>query len=247
MSDNVDTSQQQQPVVPVVGTPENKVPTQQPAAPQPAPAAQPATTINFQSSITALDAAINSIAGIAGATDADLQRALGVALERGDVTLIDKAFIAEKFGTQAAAFNTLAESVVTDVKSRTEQQQAKVNQAIVEVAGDQATWEKHRDAFKQTAPEHIQVAARAMLDSGLVKEGIQFVMQHTQGNVLANAGNLVGGLPANHAAGLSADEFRTQMSELKKEAGNRSLETGPFRERYDNLIKQRQIGRQAGR
>jgi len=239
-----------QPVAPVVPVVAPVVPVV-PAAPVPTPAVEPvvkpAVTPSTFNSGTAFDAAINALAGVVGVTDADLQRALGTALERGDATLIDKAFIAEKFGTQASTFTTLAESVVTDVKQKAEQQNATINTAIVEVAGDTATWEKHRDAFNTIAPEHIKVAARAMMDSGMVKEGIQFVMQHTQGNVIANAGNLIGGLPANHAAGLSADEFRTQMSELKKEAGNRSLETGPFRERYDNLIKQRTIGRQAGR
>lgn len=239
-----------QPVVPVVAPVAPVVPTA-PVAPTPAPAVEPVakptvTPATFNSG-TAFDAAINALAGVVGVTDADLQRALGTALERGDATLIDKAFIAEKFGTQASTFTTLAESVVTDVKQKAEQQNATVNAAIVEVAGDTATWEKHRDAFNTTAPEHIKVAARAMMDSGMVKEGIQFVMQHTQGNVLANAGNLIGGMPANHAAGLSADEFKAQMGELKKEAGHRSLETGVFRERYDNLVKQRQVGRAAGR
>lgn len=239
-----------QPVVPVVAPVAPVVPTA-PVAPTPAPAVEPVVTptvapVTFNSG-TAFDAAINAIAGVVGVTDADLQRALGTALERGDATLIDKAFIAEKFGTQASTFTTLAESVVTDVKQKADQQAATINAAIVEVAGDTATWEKHRDAFNTTAPEHIKIAARAMMDSGMVKEGIQFVMQNTQGSVIANAGNLIGGVPANHSAGLSADEFRTKMSELTKEAGNRSLESGPFKDRYDALIQQRQLGKNAGR
>lgn len=236
-------NENQQVVVPVVGTPEQQV--AQPATPVAAPA--PAQPITFNVGNAALDSAVTAIATAAGATDADLQRAIGVALERGDATLIDKAFIAEKFGSNAATFTTIAEAVVSEVQAKTEAHNAAVNAAIAEVAGDRATWDKHAAAFKETAPAHIQQAARAMLENGFIKEGMQFVISHTQGNVLPATGNLVGGIPSNQSAGLSAAEFREAQQKLMQEAGNRSLESGPYAERFQSLIKQRQIGKANGR
>lgn len=241
-------------VVPTVGTPEG-APTISSVVP-PIPEAKPAptpevskveTSANFTSGNAALDAAVNSVAKVAGATDADIQRAIGVALERGDVSLIDKAFIAEKFGANATTFSTIAETLVTEAKAAAEQHNATVEAAIKEVAGDRATWDKHAEAFKATAPAHIQAAARAMLDSGFVKEGMQFVLSHTNGNVVPNTGNLIGGIPSGQPAGLSADEFRVEQGKLMKEAGNRSLESGDYNNRLQALIKQRQIGKANGR
>lgn len=243
-------------VVPTVGTPEG-APTISSVVP-PIPEAKPApsptpevpkveTSVNFTSGNAALDAAVNSVAKVAGATDADIQRAIGVALERGDVSLIDKAFIAEKFGANATTFSTIAETLVTEAKAAAEQYNATVDAAIKEVVGDRATWDKHAEAFKATAPAHIQAAARAMLDSGFVKEGMQFVLSHTNGSVVPNTGNLIGGVPSGQPAGLSAEEFRIEQSKLMKEAGNRSLESGDYNNRLQALIKQRQIGKANGR
>lgn len=243
-------------VVPTVGTPEgnpapSNISSTVPPIPQPkepvAPVETTVSTANFNSGNAALDAAVNSVAKVAGATDADIQRAIGVALERGDVTLIDNAFITEKFGSNAATFSTIAETLVTEAKTAAAQYNATVEAAIKEVAGDRTTWDKHADAFKATAPAHIQAAARAMLDSGFVKEGMQFVLSHTNGNVVPNTGNLIGGIPSGQPTGLSADEFRAEQSKLMKEAGNRSLESGDYNNRLQALIKQRQIGKANGR
>jgi hypothetical protein len=230
-------------VVPIVGTPEN-----QPApVVQPAPQPEVAALITVDVGNTAFNAAIASFATSAKATDADIQRAIGVAMERGDASLIDKAFIAEKFGANAEAFATIAESAVQESAQRVVAQKAAVDAAVVEVAGSPENWQKHVAAFNETAPEHIQKAAKAMLDGGFLKEGMKFVMEQVGGSVLSNTGNLIGGLPSSQSAGLTAQEFKDAQQALMKEAGNRSLEHGPLAEKFQALIKQRELGLQNGR
>ena len=234
-----------QPVVPVIGTPTNT-----PANPQPTTAPQPEVVVapvTFDVGSPALNAAISSFATTAKASDADITRAIGLAMERGDASLIDKAFIQEKFGANAGAFTTIAESAVQEAVSKATTHKATIAAAVVEVAGSQENWDKHVAAFNETVPEHIKKAAAAMLDNGFLKEGMKFVMEQVSGSVLSQTGNLIKGVPAGQSAGLSAQEFKEAQAALMEEAGNRSLEQGPLADKFQALIQQRQLGLQNGR
>ena len=139
----------EQPVVPVAPvvpvTPEIKTPTVTPLLP--ADAAQTLGTTGN----AVLDLAINAFSKVSGCTDADVSRATATAITHGDVSLIDKAFLRERFGVHADQAIQLAEAAVTEgVKARD------VNRNIAyDLAGGQAQWAAAAAAFKANEPSLI--------------------------------------------------------------------------------------------
>ena len=250
------------PVVPTITPPSNTGlpagvppagnPPQLPAGasnpPAPAPAAQPApvpTNVTANTGSAALDAAINVLASTAGATDADLQRIAGNALQYGDVNLIDRAFLQEKFGKHAAQFEALAIAAVQEQKNATNRAASEVHA----LAGGEAQWNQAVAVFNQSAPDPIRAAVRALIDSGNTQQGAQLLIEMVRGSGLVpNVNPLVSGgaaVPSSQGA-LGKAEFQSEMAKLKNEAGNRSLETGVFAERYQQLLQRRAQGRALG-
>ena len=102
----------------------------------------------FETGNKALDVAVSSFLRSTGASDADIERACKSALEYGDPKLIDRAFIAEKFGDRAADAVALAEAVIEQAgveKQRTVQ-------AVYDLAGSKEQWDTALGVYKQHAP-----------------------------------------------------------------------------------------------
>lgn len=241
------------PVVPVVApqpTPAPVVPAPAPAPvvpadPKPAPVAvetaAPADTGN-----AVLDAAINVMVTSTGATQADIDRLVGKAMEHGNADLVDEAFAREKFGDKAESIIKLAQAAVQENQAS---MQRSVQQ-VYAVAGSKENWDNAVSVFNTNAPDYIREAAKMLLDSGKLNEGAKLIMDTvqnaglipTQNPTIGSGGAVV---PATSGA-LSAQAFATEMAALKKEAGNRSLESGPFADKYQRLIQRRTQGRQMG-
>lgn len=89
-----------------------------------------------------------------------------------------------------------------------------------------------------------------MLDNDNVENGAQLLLQtvNSSGLLPQNNGLLNNGAAANTSSGaLSAEQFRTEYNALRKAAGNRSLESGPFAQQYQDLVARRTAGKQLGR
>lgn len=191
-----------------------------------------------------IDAGVAMLQKVAGLNNADVERALGKAMEFKNPALIDSAFLKERFGEHAEYAETLCQAFFKESQNQT---QSLVN-SVYEAAGGAEQWAVVRDSFKAKAPEHQQAAAKALLDSGKVKEGVSLILDYcrSEGLVVVQ-GEQIKGQAGLAGAALSASEFSAEYTKLRKEAGNRSLESSQFAARYQSLLQRRSAGKAIGR
>lgn len=197
----------------------------------------------------ALDAAISTFAALTNCSTADIDRALGKAQEYLDEGLIDTAFIKERFGKHSEQALALAKAVLQNSKVEAERAQAAAQSAVLEVAGSAENWNSAVTVFNAHADAETKQMVKVLLDNGLVKQGAAQLMQFVQasGRVPVVSGMHLQGTPVSFSAGLSAAEFSTELQKLKTEAAGRSLETGVYGARYNELMQRRAAGRAAGK
>lgn len=190
----------------------------------------------------ALDIAVRSFVTSTNATQADIERATAKAIEYGDAGLIDKAFIAERFGDRAAEAVSIAEAVVEQAAT---QREALV-QSVYATAGGKEGWDKSLALYKEHAPAGLQKALQLMFDSGdssTVNEAAKLVVEfaNNSGLVVKGAGSRqVAGAGSQESQGLTAQQFQQAMGKL-----NQSSRT--YRDDYARLIELRRIGKQLGK
>lgn len=191
-----------------------------------------------------IDSGVSILQKVAGLTNEDVMRALGNAVKFNNPDLIDSAFLKERFKEHAEYAENLCKAYY----------QERVNQAdsvvksVYESAGGEAQWNTARDVFKARAPQHHQAAARALIDSGKVKEGVALIMDYCRSEgLIVQQGSQVRGTSGFAGAALSSSEFSAEYQKLRKEAGNRSMESGPFKQRYEDLLARRAAGKAIGR
>lgn len=207
------------------------------AAPQAEAATELAETGN-----PAIDAGIAMLKQVTKLNDSDMVRAIGKAVEYNDPNLIDSAFIKERFGEHAQYAELLAKAYLDD---QIGQAQRAVT-AAYDLVGGKQNWETASQLFNAKASEHVRAAARALANSGDVAGAAKLVVETVQGLGLISkeAGILKGGSALDGA--LSAADFSKEYQALRKEAGNRSLESPKFSQRYQNLLSRRQAGKAKG-
>lgn len=244
---------------PVVMPPNVQAPVVTPPVVVPAPAAPvtlvtptaPAESTNlsanpdeFKTGNPALDASIGVLISVTGATSTDLQRIVGKALEYGDANLVDTAFVTEKFGKHADQMIALAKAAVEEQGNS----QARAVAQVHALAGSKDNWDNAVSIFNQNAPEHLKSAARMLLDAGQLEQGAKLIMDMVQnaGFVPVANGLLQGGVAPSTGGALNAKQFQEGIAALKKEAGNRSLESGPYAQKLQTLHQRRNLGRQQG-
>lgn len=190
----------------------------------------------------AIDAGIAMLKQVSKLTDADMVRAIGKAVEYKDSNLIDTAFIKERFGEHAAYAELLAKAYLED---QVGQAQKAVN-AAYEAAGSKEKWDAAAQVFNAKAPEHLRKAARALADSGDIQGASKLVLETCQsmGMIAQVNPKLQGG--AGTAGALTAKAFSEEYAKLRKEVGNRSLESSAFNGRYQELLARRAAGKRAG-
>ncbi|WNO29656.1 scaffolding protein [Enterobacter phage SDFMU_Pec] len=190
----------------------------------------------------AIDAGIAMLKQVSKLNDADMVRAIGKAVEYNDPNLIDSAFIKERFGEHAQYAELLAKAYLDD---QIGQAQRAVT-AAYDLVGGKENWETASQLFNAKAPEHVRAAARALANSGDVTGAAKLVVETVQGLglIAKEAGILKGGAALDGA--LSAADFSKEYQALRKEAGNRSLESPKFAQRYQNLLSRRQAGKAKG-
>lgn len=190
----------------------------------------------------AIDAGIAMLKQVSKLNDADMVRAIGKAVEYNDPNLIDSAFIKERFGEHAQYAELLAKAYLDD---QIGQAQRAVT-AAYDLVGGKQNWETASQLFNAKAPEHVRAAARALANSGDVTGAAKLVVETVQGLglIAKEAGILKGGAALDGA--LSAADFSKEYQALRKEAGNRSLESPKFAQRYQNLLSRRKAGKAKG-
>jgi hypothetical protein len=217
-----------------------------PVVPAVLPVTEPTTTDSvMDTGNAALDAAINVFTTVTKATEADMVRAVGKALEYGREDLIDVAFIKEKFGVNADQAIQLAKAAITEKASNLVRQETEVHT----LAGGKANWDAAISVYHTNAPEYMKAAIVGLMDSGKVKEGTQMLLDFAKSQGLTPGAPLLDN-PAvvpGAAGALDATGFRVELDKLYKEAGGRSLESGVYGDRYKSLMARRDAGRQLGR
>ena len=188
-----------------------------------------------------IDAGVAMLKQVSGLTDSDMVRALSKALEYQDPNLIDTAFIKERFGEHAAYAELLAKAYLEDQVG----QATKAVQEAYDLVGGKENWEVAAQLFNSKASEPLRKAARVLADSGELKQAAELVAGYCRDMGLIKTSNpLVRGVPGNNA--LSAADFKVEYAKLRQEAGNRSLESQQFSQRYHDLLARREAGKRVG-
>lgn len=203
-----------------------------------------------------LDIALNTFVTLTGCTVADMQRATGNALEYQDVNLIDKTFLRERFGKHADQAYQLAVASIEHAKNEAKAEETKQKQATTKAinaahtaAGGEEAWKQAVSVFNSSASDNIKAAVKSLMNDGNVQAGTELLLSTVRnGGMLPNVNpQLNGGSAAPSAGGaLSADQFKTELAALRKEAGSSSLETGPQAAKFNQLVARRQAGKNAG-
>lgn len=215
--------------------------------PEPAPAATPSETVESVADTgnALIDLAVESVLAITKATDADLTRALGKALEYGDLSLVDGAFLAEKFPGQEAKILAIGKAILADKEASS----AKLLGTVHDAAGGKENWQTAVTIFNANADPATKEVVKTLFNSGsdaAIKAAAQQVLAlaSAQGVVLSKPESFrPNGAPA--PTGLSADGFQTELGALNKEFKNR-VGTRQYNEKYDALVARRSAGRRAG-
>lgn len=190
-----------------------------------------------------LDAGIAMMQKVAGLNSQDVERILSTAFDRGDPSLIDAAYIKERFGEHAGYVEQLAKAYIEH--SQVESQ--RVVKAVHEAAGGEEQWELLNSTFQQSAPDVLKRAVKALADANDFIGASQLVIDYARGTgtVPVQGQHLKGGGSTSQGP-LSAADFRKEMTALRESAGNRSFEQGPVKTQYDNLLRRREAGRRQG-
>jgi len=200
----------------------------------------PVATADIDTGSKALDIAVKSFLKSTGATDADIQRATAKAIEYGNADLIDRVFLAEKFGDRADEAANIAEAVLEQMQVGRE----RLVQDVYAQAGGKEAWDQSLAVYKQHAPAGLQKVLKTMFDSGdpaAVKEAAGLVAEFAKhSGALTVSGQRVQGSGAAASHGLTADEFKQAVTKL-----NPSSRT--YHADYSKLIDMRRAGKQAGR
>lgn len=175
--------------------------------------------------------------------DLDLDRVIGLALDRGDVSLIDAAYVKEKAGDKAGDILEIARSIVTAVDAKSTAITAEVH----EMLGGEANYSAAVAAFNKNAPSEVKLLVSQMLDSTNekhIKAGAKLVAEYgrASGLMIQPGAPLVGITSAvsGQGQGLSAAEF-------KQELGKLDLYASDYNEQYQALHERRALGKSTGK
>lgn len=169
----------------------------------------------------------------------DTERAFGHAVERGDASLIDSAYLREKLGDGADA-------VINSAKQTLEYVQGKAQRGLQEVYqkfGGEDAAKSAAAYFNANADAPARAAMKQLLDSGNT-ESIEYAIKHIT-EYARNAGHAIVhnqptlGQPTSGAKGISAAEYHKAIQELPRNTDENSPE-------YQALVERRRLGKQLG-
>lgn len=176
------------------------------------------------------------------APNVDLVRALGNAIDRADLALIDRAYLKEVGGDKADKLIKLAEGMVQHVNTAVEN----LVSGIYASAGGEAQWAASSASFNKDAPQYLKQYVVDQLNSAnpsKIKAGVDAVLDFVkksgalpvapQGHVRAG-----GGTPSA-ALGLSKEQYQAERLKLNRNDRN-------YNDRARELDARRAIGKKLG-
>lgn len=223
---------------------EKQAPVSTPAAAPTSTTSKPAVTgTEFSTGNAVIDSGLKTLESVTGCTTQDMERAVRAALQTGDESLIDLEYIKEKFKEHAPLAESLAKAYIQDSK----REQESTVQAVYQQAGGKEQWDYANSVFQSQAPEYLKNIVNLAVQSGNILEASSVVIEFGKSSgAIPNVGNNLKGSGSPSLGALSASEFKEEYSKLRKEAGNRSLESPQFKEKYNSLLQRREAGRARG-
>lgn len=176
-----------------------------------------------------------------GGKDLDLDRVLGNALAKGDASLVDVAYLAEKGGPQAQQLASIAKGIVNAVNAKSESITTEVHALV----GGEANWNQASSVFNSAAPQELKVVVATMLDSTDEKQ------IKAAAKIVAEFSKTSGHLPQAGAAllnsesagvlgqGLSKAQFQAELGKLTKD-------TPTYESEREALFVRRSLGKRGG-
>lgn len=170
----------------------------------------------------------------------DFDRVFAKALDSGDPSLLDIAYLKEKGGANVAGLQGLAESIIRMVNSKAEQSQAEVHA----LAGSKENWEAATTAFNAKAPQEFKLAVQQMFNSGKsahITAAAKLVVQFAkgQGYVPTPAGLLSTGAGSPSGQALSKTAFQVELRKLNSQDPD-------YTDKRNELFSRRAMGKQLG-
>lgn len=167
------------------------------------------------------------------------------AVKHDDLSLINPDALGKQLTPeQRVRVQQLATAAVQKHKSAV--QAAK--QEIYGVAGSEEQWTQAVQAFNSNAEPDAMGYAKYLADTGKLKQAAEYVLRYNQQQGLQNVQTqapLQGGT-GSVRNGISKAEYTAEISKLELEAGNRSLGSGTYKARLDDLNARRALGRSQG-
>lgn len=172
----------------------------------------------------------------------DLNRAIGLAIDRGDPGLVDVAYLKEAGGAQSEQLITIARGIVNAIEAKANE----VTSGIHSLAGGEPQWNASAAAFNTAAPNELKLVAKQMLDSNnpeLINAAAKIIVEFgkSSGTVPRTAPSVSSGaasLPA--AMALDKIDFQTELRKLDKNDRK-------YQEKHDELFARRQLGKRMGK
>lgn len=229
---------------------------QVPVDPKAAPAAEAAapTGLNALTEDDISDPQVRSLGGLlrSVAPGVDIDRVLGKAIDKGDPSLVDTAYLQEAFPQQAAQLKDLAERIVVAAEAEVKSTVAAIHQQ----SGGEAAWNAAAAAFNQHAAKEIKAVVADLLNSPnhtKVKQGASFILEFAkQGGHISTPAQLLTGAPSAGQAptdpALAPLNERSFKQELIKMRANSALDpySPEYKEARNILMYRRHLGKQRG-
>ena len=173
----------------------------------------------------------------------DRDRALGKAIEYGDASYIDEAYIREVAGDSAEFLLGYFEDAVNVYGQGVEA----ALENIYEMAGGKAQWQTIAQGFRNNAPESIRNVVKGLIDSNSpeeVQQGLEFIMEYATSTGLVDSPARRVGTSGGTSGGdaLSAQQFREELRKL----GGRSRDPQGYDAAVTQLRKRRALGVELG-
>lgn len=204
------------------------------AAPTAGPAPQPQATQGG-------DGITSGLTSILAGSGLDVNRAIGKALEFGDASLIDEAYIKEAGGANAAYVAQVAKGLVEHAV----REETALTQSVYAQSGGEANWRAALGAFEASAPGHLQTIVKALYDSkdrSSIDAATKTILDYAKqaGATITPAGIFAGGAAGGSVQALDKAGFQAELLKLDKNARG-------YEQARAELFVRRHAGKQLGR
>lgn len=204
------------------------------AAPAAGPAPQPQATQGG-------DGITSGLTSILAGSGLDVNRAIGKALEFGDASLIDEAYIKEAGGANAAYVAQVAKGLVEHAV----REETALTQSVYAQSGGEANWRAALGAFEASAPGHLQTIVKALYDSkdhSNIDAATKTILDYAKqaGATITPAGIFAGGAAGGSVQALDKAGFQAELLKLDKNARG-------YEQARAELFVRRHAGKQLGR